>query len=366
MKFSKESIENAIDKVSMVIKGVSTIPALDYIKVYWKDEHAYFMATNIQITMVSKFPHEDQFEDFLLNAEKMKSIVKLLKNDLEVDIITVDGHVTIKQGKSKYNLSSVPAADYPMVVHNDNFAPIGKFTKGITKALAGALKFTGNDELRPAMNGVFVTSDDDKKNLYFAATDAHKLVEYTLGFEVPNGFNSFIIPAKALNISTKVYKDEYNVSVSEKKIMFTDNIVTMIITMIDSKFPSYKAVIPTDNPNSFEVDSNEFLSILRQVSVVRSTANTIKIHLEGAFVVLDSENSELGNSSHAEMMGVLDINENEFNIGYNMGFLEMMIKELTQPTIKFEFSTPNRATVIHDECDEYSLLGLVMPVMITD
>ena len=364
MKFQKENLENAISQVSMVVKNNSTIPALDYIKVYWKENHAYFAATDLQITMVAKFPYEDQFEDFLLDTAKIISIVKLLKYDVDIEVITIEGHVTIKQEKSKYNLSSPSAKDYPDIVHNDDFVPIGTFNKSVTKALIGANKFTGNDELRPAMNGVFVTTNASQGQLVLVATDAHKLVEYSLGFKLENKFEDFIIPSKALNIATKIYKDEYKVIVSEKKIMFTDNAVTMIITKIDAKYPGYKAVIPKDNTNTFEVDSNEFKTILKQVSVVKTATSTVKVHLEGALIVLDAEDLDIGDSAHAEMMGEVLMTEDKIDIGYNMLFVDLIIKELSQEKIKFEFSTPNRATIIHDECDDYSLLALIMPVML--
>ena len=362
MQFIKQILEEAVNNSVMAIKKNNTLPVLDFLKVYWKEDNVYILGTDLEVTIVSRFEHPDKFEPFLLDAAKSVAALKTLKHDEPIEVTAVDGLVTLKQGKSRFNLSCPPVDEYPDI-ENDEWETVGVFNKPALKALGKAVKFSGHDELRPIMMGALVESRDEG-NINIVATDAHKLVKFTTGIQKREDFNSFVIPQKGVAIITKIYKDEVDVSQSKRKLLFNSANNTVIITKIDGKYPNYEVVIPKDNPNKITLDKSEFKDMLNQIGVVLNAASSIKIHVEGSIVTLDSEDLDFNQSAHSEMLAQVEMGMNEFNAGVNLRFLNQLVAELTNQYIVIEFSDPNKALVIKEDNTDYSLVSLLMPVML--
>ena len=85
---------------------------------------------------------------------------------------------------------------FPIGMLYSIYKTINKSTS-IAEGISKTLFAVSNDELRPAMTGVYFQLDDN--GITFVATDAHKLVKYNHS-EIKGGNASFIVPKKALNL----------------------------------------------------------------------------------------------------------------------------------------------------------------------
>ena len=74
---------------------------------------------------------------------------------------------------------------------------------------------TSNDELRPAMTGVYFQIDFNK--LTCVATDAHKLVKITTHHLAGEVATTFIVPKKALNLLKNALPANDTVTISFNK-----------------------------------------------------------------------------------------------------------------------------------------------------
>src|SRR5207253_495169 len=106
-------------------------------------------------------------ENFLFELEKggLTFTASDLQTSMTIEIISDNG---------RYKLSGENATDFPKVpsVSNDFSAEIS--SEVLARAVNNTIFATSNDELRPAMTGVFVNLGD--KNTTFVATDGHRLV----------------------------------------------------------------------------------------------------------------------------------------------------------------------------------------------
>ena len=106
--------------------------------------------------------------------------------------------IEITSAYGKYRLAGENGQDFPRIPEPETVDTIklsaGMLAQGISKTLFA----TSNDELRPAMTGVYCQVDFNK--LIMVATDAHKLVKYTFKEIQSEVSTSFIIPKKALNL----------------------------------------------------------------------------------------------------------------------------------------------------------------------
>ena len=116
-------------------------------------------------------------------------------------------------------------------------------------AINKTLFAVSNDDLRPAMTGVFF--EMDKKGLQFVATDAHRLVRYKRKDVSCPKTDSLIVPKKPLNLlksALPANEDEITISYNSNHLFVTHGTTQMSCRLIDARFPDYKVVIPADNP----------------------------------------------------------------------------------------------------------------------
>ena len=133
-------------------------------------------------------------------------------------------------------------------------------TDVLSSAINNSIFATSNDELRPAMTGVYVKLDDT--NTTFVATDGHRLVRYRRVDVATDSGMSIIIPRKALNLLKSTLPSENSNVVMEynaSNAYFHFNNIKMICRLIDERFPDYENVIPSENPIEMSIDRNEFL-----------------------------------------------------------------------------------------------------------
>ena len=92
---------------------------------------------------------------------------------------------------------------------------------------------TADDELRPVMNGIFI--DLTPSQYIFVATDAHKLVKYTVDTEGgPKA--SFILPKKPANLLRTILlkeDDAVKVAFDSKNVKFTLKNSTLMCRLIE-------------------------------------------------------------------------------------------------------------------------------------
>ena len=135
--------------------------------------------------------------------------------------------------------------------------------------------------------------------------------------------------------------------------------------MIDERYPDYRAVIPTENPNKLSLSRLDFLNSVKRISIFgNKTTNQINIKITGSELTISAEDIDLSNEA-VERLGC-DYSGEDMEIGFNSKLLIEMLQNINTPEIIIELSTPNRAGIILPSTNEdnENLLMLIMPMMI--
>jgi DNA polymerase-3 subunit beta len=66
----------------------------------------------ISLNIESKFTGE---LSTTISAKKLLDICRALPDSVDIDMISNDSRITVKAGKSRFNLQTLPAADYPVM-----------------------------------------------------------------------------------------------------------------------------------------------------------------------------------------------------------------------------------------------------------
>jgi DNA polymerase-3 subunit beta len=274
--------------------------------------------------------------------------------------------IQITSSYGKYRLAGEEGEDFPKIPEPDAVDTIGvpaqKLSKGINKTLFA----TSNDELRPAMTGVYFQVDFNK--LTFVATDAHKLVKYTFNGITSEVSTSFIVPKKALNLlkSALPADEEVQLSFNKTNAFFSFGNTKLTCRLIDARYPDYNAVIPVDNPNLLTAVRSDFQNSMKRIAIyANKTTNQVILNIATDSLTISAQDLDFSNEATEQLSCTYD--GEPLTIGFNAKFLIEMLSVLEAGEVKMELSTPTRAGILlpaeGEEGEE--ILMLVMPVMLS-
>jgi DNA polymerase-3 subunit beta len=239
-------------------------------------------------------------------------------------------------------------------------------SSALVTAINKTLFAVSNDDLRPAMTGVFFELNRD--SLQFVATDAHRLVRYKRTDVSCPKQDSFIVPRKPLNLLKAALpdnEDEITINYNTNHLFVKHGTTQMSCRLIDARFPDYKVVIPADNPYKMIVNKAEFQSALRRVSVFSNkSTNQVALNISGSELQLAAQDVDFSFEGNERMKCQYD--GEDITIAFNARFLIEMLNAADSDEIRLELSTPTKAGIIKptELDDNEEILMLVMPLML--
>ncbi|MFT5164811.1 MAG: DNA polymerase-3 subunit beta [Saprospiraceae bacterium] len=275
--------------------------------------------------------------------------------------------IEITSAYGKYKLAGENGQDFPKIPEAEETDTIKFQAPALAQAISKTLFATSNDELRPAMTGVYFQVDFSK--LTFVATDAHKLVKYTFTDITSEVSTSFIVPKKALNLLKGALPsgDEVTLSFNKSNAFFSFNNVKLICRLIDAKYPDYNAVIPVDNPHLLTSSRTDLMNSLKRIAIyANKTTNQVILNVNDGSLTVSAQDLDFSNEATEQL--TCTYTGEPLTIGFNAKFLIEMLNVLESDEIKMELSTPTKAGILlpvePNEGEE--ILMLVMPVMLSN
>lgn len=372
MKFivSSSSLLKHLSSINGVVTTNPVVPILENFLFEIKDSKLTITASDLQTSMITEIEVEAKEDGNI--AVPAKILIETLKNLPEQPVtFSIDKEtysVEISSDNGRYKLAGENATDFPKIPVVTNATTVDMSTDVLSNAINNTIFATSNDELRPAMTGVYVNLSDT--NVTFVATDGHRLIRYRRVDIASAEAASIIIPRKALNLLKATLPSEnvpISVDFNSSNAYFKFNNIRMICRLIDERFPDYENVIPQDNNNDMKIDRLEFLSSLRRIAIyANKTTHQVRLKLIGSELQISAEDLDFSNEANERLSCEHD--GEDIEIGFNAKFLVEMLNNISAREITLKFSAPNRAGLIlpSDMKENEDILMLVMPVMLSN
>ncbi len=372
MKFivSSSALLKQLQAISGVVGTNSTLPILDNFLFSLDENEISISASDLETTMNARIT-ADMAEGSGSVAIPAKILLDTLKTFTNIpvtfDVNDNNYSIALTAGEGKFRLAGQNGEDFPKTPVVEESNKIEVESDILFNAIAKTIFAASNDELRPAMSGVFCECSKD--NITFVATDAHKLVRYRRADVKPNVDASFIIPKKSLNQLRHIFShDAATVSLefNETNAIFSFQNITVTCRLIDGKYPNYNAVIPKSNPKKLVVDRVPFINAIKRVSLFSNqTTYQVKFKIAGTELILNAEDLDYSNEANERLN--CHFEGDDMEIGFNSRFLLEMLNNVETEQVMMELSEPNRAGLIlpvDSENKEEDILMLVMPIML--
>ncbi|MEL6557404.1 MAG: DNA polymerase III subunit beta [Bacteroidota bacterium] len=372
MKFivSSSYLLKQLSSINGVITTNPVVPILENFLFEITDGLLTITASDLQTSMITELEVEAKEDGNI--AIPAKILIETLKNLPEQPVtFSIDAEtysIEIISDNGRYKLAGENATDFPKVPTVSDGFSINISSGVLSEAINYSIFATSNDELRPAMTGVYTKLDET--NTTFVATDGHRLVRYRRVDIVGDTDNSMIIPRKALTLLKSTLPSEntnVNIEFNISNAYFSFNNIKMICRLIDERFPDYENVIPLDNNNIMTIDRGEFLSSLKRIAIyANKTTHQVRLKISGSELQISAEDLDFSNEANERLSCEHD--GEDIEIGFNAKFLIEMLNNLDSGKIALQLSAPNKAGLIVpvEKDDNEDILMLVMPVMLNN
>ena len=371
MKFivSASQLFKQLQQISGVINANTVLPILEDFLFEIEPNKLTVVATDLETVMKVRLDIEAKESGKVCIPSKI--LLDSLKNIPEQPLtfnIDKSFAVEITSNNGKYKVMGENPDNFPKEPAADTATSFNLTSSALVTAINKTLFAVSNDDLRPAMTGVFFELATN--GITCVATDAHRLVRFKrLDVSCPEA-STFIVPKKPLNLlkgALPLNEDTLEISYNSNHLFVKHGGTELVCRLIDARFPDYKVVIPVDNPYKLTVNKSDFQSALRRVSVFSNkSTNQVALTISGSELQLASQDVDFSFEGNERMACQYD--GEDLQIAFNAKFLIEMLNAADTEEVVIELSTPTKAGIIKpSETDEdEELLMLVMPLMLNN
>jgi DNA polymerase III subunit beta len=369
MKFivSSNSLLKHLQQISGVINANTVLPILEDFLFEVNKTKLAITATDLETVMRVEMDIEakDSGKVCIPARILMDSLKNIPEQPLTFNIDKNFG-VEITSDNGKYKVMGENPDNFPKEPTADDATSFTMSSSALVTAISKTLFAVSNDDLRPAMTGVFF--ELDKKGFQCVATDAHRLVKYRRTDVSCPKSDTFIVPKKPLNLLKAVLpdnEDQLNISYNSNHLFVQHGETHMSCRLIDARFPDYKVVIPTDNPYKLIATRSDFQGALRRVSVFSNkSTNQVVLSISGSELQLAAQDVDFSFEGNERMKCRYE--GEDMQIAFNARFLIEMLTVSEGDEIKMELSSSTKAGIIRpiEPTEHEDLLMLVMPLML--
>ena len=351
-KTNSNNLLKGLSQVVGVITPNNTLPILDNLHLSLVGNELTITGSDLEITITSKIEVDGGNDGAIcVGTKTLLDLLKTMNNESILFASTQNVQVIIQATQGYYEISYDDANDFPStptLSEETQSISSNELKNVITKTIFA----TGNDELRPIMMGVCFESGK------VASTDAHKLVKVTTNINA-----NFVLPKKGANLLKNLLpKDDVEVEMqyNTTNALFTFDNISVIVRLVDGKYPNYEAAIPQNNNNKLSIGRVEFINTLKRLQAFSNkTTNQVRLDLNQDEVIISSEDVDFRNKAKETLNAVYS--GSNLSIGFNSKFMIEMLSNINCEEVSLDMSEPNRAILVNGE---ENVLGLLMPVML--
>jgi DNA polymerase III subunit beta len=363
MKFTaaREALVKPLQAVIGVVERRQTMPILANVLLVAKEGRLSVTATDLEVELVASTEVEvDGAGEVTVPGRKLLDICRALPEQATVAIGLTGEKLTVKSGRSRFVLTTLPAADFPTVEDID-----ATQTLNLPQAILGQLldktHFSmAQQDVRYYLNGLLVETDG--KHLRAVATDGHRLALCQIGLDgkkMPE--QQVIVPRKGVLELQRLMsgEGEVDMQLGSNHVRLELAGIRFTSKLIDGRFPEYERVIPKDTSNQLQADRQLLRAALQRTAILSNEKyRGIRLIIRDGAVVLQAHNPE---QEEAEEELEVAYKGEEIEIGFNVNYLLDALAAIDSDEVSISVVDGNSSCLIREPGNE-DCKYVVMPM----
>jgi DNA polymerase-3 subunit beta len=360
----RDALLKPLQAVSGIVERRHTLPILANVLLEQKNGQLHVTATDLemQITAVADLGGKEG-QAITVGARKLQDLLRALPDDAQVNVDATGSKMTVRAGRSRFNLQTLAASDYPRISVGQEQLQTLSLPQREFRALLKLAEFAmAQQDIRYYLNGMLLVVDKD--SLQAVATDGHRLSWASLAIGGDYARAEVILPRKTVLELSKLLEDSDTpvaIDILANQARFRFGNVELVSKVVDGKFPDYNRVIPTGHGKRIELERAALLSALQRAAILSNEKfRGVRLVLAEGQLRIICTNSEQEEAEEELPVGYAG---DALDIGFNITYLLDVLSNVTCDKVYLAFGDANSSALVTlPERDDYKYV--VMPMRI--
>ncbi|HQR03536.1 MAG: DNA polymerase III subunit beta [Proteobacteria bacterium] len=334
-KGPRDQILSPLQSVCGIVEKRHTLPILSNVLLEKDGERLTLLATDIEIQIRTAAQGIGQEKTALtVAARKLQDILRSLPESAEVSLNYEDRRLQLKAGKSRFNLQTLPAEDFPRMAAADGQQTRLSLSQKQFKRLLALVQYAmAQQDIRYYLNGLLLVVNGNEMRV--VATDGHRLAFASESLSEPHPHMEVILPRKTvLELSRQLADNDeaLEIIIAPTQVQFRFGNIEFVSKLIDGKFPDYERVIPTGHNKALRLSRPLFLQSLQRAAILTNEKfRGVRLVLGNGSLKVISSNAE---QEEAQEEIEIDYSGDSLDVGFNVTYLLDVLNNLGDDAIE--------------------------------
>lgn len=286
--------------------------------------------------------------DICVNAAKLEQVISSLPKDKLVSISLKDEKLLITCGRSRFNLATLPSANFPAVEFSDQDV-LGSLSLG-AGVLGTALRQVGfcaaRNDVRYYLNSVLFELTPGALSL--VATDGHRLgvTEVQVDSAVSG---QFLLPSTCIeDVAAFAGTGQIDVTFTKQMVRFTSKAGVLFSRLVDGTFPQYKSHVANAALGQMvRVGRTDIATAVARVTLLSDSKNpAVKLSVKPDTIAIQSISSDVQNEANDVLP--CDYSADPFEVGLNGVLAAELFRSLGDEDVELIFNGAASGTLLRN------------------
>ena len=343
---TREDLLAPLQSVIGVVERRQTMPVLANVLLSARDNRLAITGTDLEVELVAATKVGlEQPGDITVPGRKLVDIFRALPEGVSVTLSTEGERMTVRAGRSRFTLATLPAAEFP-VVEEINAAQTLSLPQGEFRRLIDKTHFSmAQQDVRYYLNGLLLETHESV--LRAVATDGHRLALCEMALPSPGKVGQVIVPRKGVLELQRILGTEGNVelAIGTNHVRAQIGDIRFTSKLIDGRFPEYSRVIPSTAARVVQADRDLLRQALQRTAILSNEKyRGIRLALRPDLLTIQAHNPE---QEEAEDQVEVVYAGEEIEIGFNVNYLLDALSAIEGDKVEMGLGDSNSSCLIH-------------------
>ena len=362
-EISRDALIKPLQLVTGVVERRQTLPVLSNVLLALNKNELSLTGTDLEVELIGRVGVDagQQDGEITVPARKLMDICKALPEGSLIKFATEEGKSTIRVGRSRFSLSTLPASDFPSVEESKGSFEI-KVPRVALRSMLDSTSFAmAQQDVRYYLNGLLLEVASDY--IRVVATDGHRLALHTEKMSVGVAQkHQIIVPRKGVLELARLLaegEDEISLVIGNNHIRVKTQNYTFTSKLVDGKFPDYDRVLPKGGDKIMLGNRNLLKQALSRAAILSNEKfRGIRLMLAKDELKILANNPE---QEEAEDVVSVEYASSPLEIGFNVSYLLDVLNVIQAETVQIVLSDTN-SSVLMQATDGNPAVYVVMPM----
>lgn len=347
LQATRDELLKPLQTVTGIVERRHTLPILSNVLIQAQAGQTKLLATDLEIQINTSGPATDA-EDFRIttSAKKLQDILRALPESAIIKLDQSDNRLTLTAGKSRFNLQTLPAEDFPTMNVAQEVSARFDVPQDKLKLMLSQVQYAmAIQDIRYYLNGLLLQTEGNQLRL--VSTDGHRLALASLTLEhadLPK--TEVIVPRKTiLELFKQLSHPDATISIEllSNQVRIINGDTVIVSKVVDGKFPDFTRVIPQDNNKIFLLNRALLLGALERAAILANEKfRGVRLQLKpGLLSILCSNNEQEEAQEDLEIA----YQGEALEVGFNITYLMDVLRNVQVEDFQLAFGNANQSTL---------------------